>query len=63
MHSQKRIAAIAFPALVALVAVNCHGRDAATDEIDATTQVATGDVALPATDGVQLVQPLLRPAL
>ena len=55
MHSQKRIAAIAFPALVALVAVNCRGRDAATDEMDTTTQVATGDVALPATDGVQLV--------
>jgi polyisoprenoid-binding protein YceI len=57
MHTKKSFTAIAFPALIGLVAVNCQGRDAATDgaRLDTTTQVSTGDVALPATDGLQLV--------
>ena len=55
MHTNKKVAAIVFPALIALVAVNCQGRDAATDELEKALQVSTGDVALPATDGVQLV--------
>ncbi len=55
MQTKKRVAAIAFPALMALVAVNCHGRDAATEELDVTTQASAGEVALPATDGLQLV--------
>jgi len=54
MHTNKRFAAIALPALIGLVAVNCQGRDA-METIDAMTRVSTGDVALPATDGLQLV--------
>lgn len=55
MHTKKKVAAVAVPALIALVAVNCQGRDAAMEELDRTLRVSTGDVALPATDGVQLV--------
>ena len=55
MQTNKRLAAIAVPALIGLVAMSRQGRDAAAREIDVTTQVSAGDVALPATDGLQLV--------
>lgn len=55
MHTKHTVAAVAFPALIALVAASCQGRDLLLEDIDTTTQASTADVALPATDGVQLV--------
>ena len=53
MHTKKGIAAFAVPALAAAIAAGCQASEASP--ADRTTRVATGQVALPATDGLQLV--------
>ena len=62
MHTKKTVTtkalgAIAFPAVVGLLAVNCTGGDldAADRRFETATRASAGDVALPVTDGVQLV--------
>jgi polyisoprenoid-binding protein YceI len=54
MHTKKRVAAFAAPALAAAIAAGCQASEASP--LDRTTEVATGgDVALQPTDGLQLV--------
>ena len=57
MHTKNSVAAIALPALLGILAVSGTGRDFEADDawVDTTTQVSGGEVALAATDGVQLV--------
>ena len=58
MHIKKTIAAVALPAVATLLAA-CGGEPGVKDANAAATtpvvQAASGDVALPATDGLQLV--------
>jgi polyisoprenoid-binding protein YceI len=53
MHTKKRVAAFAVPALAAAIAAGCQASEASP--LDRTTEVASGDVALQATDGLQLM--------
>jgi polyisoprenoid-binding protein YceI len=55
MHRKKTVAAIALPALLTIIAANCQSPDASAAERTTPSQASNGDVALPATDGVQLV--------
>src|SRR6188508_2154895 len=57
MHTKKKVVAVLIPA-VATLFVACGGETGVKDANAATTpvvQAAAGDVALPATDGLQLV--------
>jgi len=58
MHIKKTVAAVALPAVATLLA-GCGGEAGVKNANAATTppvvQATTGDVALPATDGLQLV--------
>ena len=53
MHTKKRVAAFAVPALAAAIAAGCQASEASP--LDRTTEVASGDVALQATDGLRLM--------
>jgi polyisoprenoid-binding protein YceI len=55
MRTKKTVAAVAMSVLVTLIAASCQQRDASAREANATSQVSAGEVALPATDGLQLV--------
>jgi len=56
MHTTPRIATIAIPALAAVLAASCRQTDASAEPARTeTVSQAAGDVALPRTDGLQLV--------
>ena len=57
MHTKKTATTIVLPGLALLLGASCREREARTTDTAAAFawQVAAGDVALPATDGVQLM--------
>ena len=60
MRMNKTVAAVGVPVLAAIIAASCQRAEASARETNASgaspvAQTATGDVALPATDGLQLV--------
>ena len=60
MRMHKTVAAVGVPVLAAIIAASCQraeasGRDTNASGISPVAETATGDVALPATDGLQLV--------
>ena len=60
MRMNKTVAAVGVPVLAAIVAASCQRAEASGRETNASgmppiAQTASGDVALPATDGLQLV--------
>ena len=55
MNRRNIAVAMALPSLVALLAASCQSGDASAAQRATTSRESTGDVGLPATDGVQLV--------